>query len=59
MKKPMKPNTFHRAPKPAFRPATLADQLVLAGQRLRATETMTATTMSLNYAAKWAQGGGR
>lgn len=38
---------------------TVADRMLAAGQRLRATETMTATTVSLTYAAKWAQGGGR
>lgn len=36
-------------------------RVVLAGQRLRADETATATTFALGYAAKWAQanGGGR
>lgn len=34
---------------------TLADRLLAAGQSLRADETVTATTIALNYAAKWAQ----
>jgi hypothetical protein len=53
--------TFRRAPKPTYRPATLADVLLHAGQRLRANEPMVATTLALNYAAKWqqAKGGAR
>lgn len=48
-------NTLRRAPKPTYRPATLADALLFAGQRLRANEPMVATTVALNYAAKWQQ----
>jgi hypothetical protein len=40
---------------PAF---TLASRLLAAGQRLRATETATATTFALRYAAA-RQGGAR
>lgn len=50
--------TKHRAPKPTFRNATLADRLLATGQRLRADETATATTFALNYAAKFVQAGG-
>lgn len=38
---------------------TLADRLLVTGQRLRADEALVATTVSLNYAAKWAQGANR
>lgn len=51
-------SSFHRAPKPAFKAPTLADVLLVAGQRLRASETATATTFSLTYAAKHAQARG-
>lgn len=34
---------------------TLADRFLVAGQRLRANEPVVATTVALNYAAKWHQ----
>lgn len=52
-------SSFHRAPKPTFKAPTLADVLLLQGQRLRATETATPTTFSLRYAAQHVQAGGR
>ena len=38
---------------------TLAERFLLVGQRLRAAETVTATTVALAYAAKWVQATGR
>lgn len=50
------PRKPRRVPSVRF---TLADRLLATGQHLRAGESIVATTVSLNYAAKWAQGGGR
>jgi hypothetical protein len=63
----MKHNNKHtriidrRAPKPTYRPPTLADLVLFTGQRLRADEQVVASTLALNYAAKWqqARGGAR
>ncbi len=37
---------------------TLAERFLVAGQRLRANEPMVATSLALNYAAKWQQAAG-
>ena len=50
--------TFRRATKHLSPKTTLADRLLAQGQRLRATETMTAMTVALIYTAKWVQAGG-
>ena len=41
-----------RRPRVSF---ALAARLLATGQRLRADETISATTLALPYAAKWAQ----
>ncbi len=56
MDKKITASTFKRAPKPIYRPPTFADALLTFGQRLRANEAMTSTTISMDYAAKWQQG---
>ena len=44
-----------RRRKPTYRPATIADRLLAAGQRLRADETVTPLSLCLRYAAQWTQ----
>lgn len=55
MSKHTTPRRIRRAPKPLFAAPTLADALLRGGQRLRATESATATTFALTYAARWQQ----
>lgn len=47
-----------RAPKPAAPKFTLADRLVVAGQRLRANESVVRRTLALTQAAQWIQAKG-
>ena len=48
-------NKQQHAPKPQPPIVTLADRFLSTTQRLRADETVTATTVGLRYAAAWAQ----
>jgi hypothetical protein len=47
-----------KAPKPAPPRVTIADRLLVAGQRLRANEVATPLTMRVGFAAKWIQAAG-